>query len=125
MRDFMATTKALADETRVRILLALRGRELCVCQITELLGLASSTVSKHMFLLKQARLVECRKNSRWKHYRLVGEDAPREVEEAIAWVCRSVATSPQIRQDARRLKEILKVDPEELCKAQCRKCGTP
>ena len=46
MREFMAITKALSDANRVRILLALRRHELCVCQITELFGLATSTVSK-------------------------------------------------------------------------------
>ena len=54
MREFMAVLKALADENRVRAVAALRGRELCVCQIVELLGLANSTVSKHMAILKQA-----------------------------------------------------------------------
>ncbi len=54
MHSFMAITKALADENRIRILLALDGRELCVCQIIELLGLAPSTVSKHMSVLSQA-----------------------------------------------------------------------
>ena len=49
MREFMNITKALADENRVRALLALRKGELCVCQITELFGLAASTVSKHLF----------------------------------------------------------------------------
>ena len=45
MREFLNITKALADENRVRTLLALRQGELCVCQITELLALAPSTVS--------------------------------------------------------------------------------
>ena len=40
MREFMNITKALADENRVRMLLALRKGEFCVCQITELFGLA-------------------------------------------------------------------------------------
>ena len=42
MFTFMMITKALSDENRVRTLLALDGRELCVCQIIELLGLAPS-----------------------------------------------------------------------------------
>lgn len=54
MRDLMSVTKALADQTRVRMLLALRQGELCVCQITELFGLAPSTISKHLSLLYQA-----------------------------------------------------------------------
>ena len=40
MRDTLAVAKALADENRLRAMRALRGRELCVCQIIELLGLA-------------------------------------------------------------------------------------
>ncbi len=51
MREFMNITKALADETRVRMLMALREGELCVCQITELFGFAPSTVSKHLSVL--------------------------------------------------------------------------
>ena len=67
---FMTITKALSDENRVRMLLALDGRELCVCQIIELLGLAPSTVSKHMSILANARLVEGRQEGRWRFYRL-------------------------------------------------------
>lgn len=69
---------------RVRPLMALDGRELCVCQIIELLGLAPSTVSKHMSILKQARLVEIRKNGRWAYYRLAEKDATPEAREALA-----------------------------------------
>lgn len=65
MFNFINITKALAEENRVRILLALEGRELCVCQIFELLDLAPSTVSKHLSILRQARLVEGRKEGRW------------------------------------------------------------
>ena len=68
MRDFMNITKALADETRVRILMALRDGELCVCQITELFGMAPSTISKHLSILFQAGLVESRKTERWVYY---------------------------------------------------------
>ena len=57
MREFMAITKALSDPNRVRILLALRRGELCVCQITELFGFAPSTVSKHLSILHHAGLI--------------------------------------------------------------------
>jgi predicted transcriptional regulator len=53
MRDLMKITKALADENRIRVLLALREGELCACQITELFGLAPSTMSKHLSILYQ------------------------------------------------------------------------
>ena len=121
MRSFMTITGALADENRVRILLSLKGCELCVCQIIGLLGLAPSTVSKHLFILKQARLIEDRKEGRWMYYRLAGEDAPIEAGEAIVWVCRSVEGSPRILKDAKRRKELLDLHPKELCRLQSRK----
>ena len=118
MRIFMTIVKALADENRVRALLALQGRELCVCQIIELLELAPSTVSKHMSILGQARLVDSRKKGRWVHYRLADEDVPTEVRKALDWVKRSLRDVPQARKDAARLKQILKLEPEVLCRRQ-------
>ena len=121
MREFMSITKALADENRVRALLALRGGELCVCQITELFGLAASTVSKHLSILYQAGLVEARKEGRWMYYRLPGKDAPAIVRRAIGWMTQSINGSPREAEDAARLKKILAMDPVELCKRQCGK----
>jgi len=119
MRDLMAVLKALADENRVRILMALRPGELCVCQIVELLGLAPSTVSKHMAILKQARLVENRKEGRWMFYR-IAEDATVEAQAMTSLAARLLAEDPQLRDDARRMKQILKTDRDELCRKQNR-----
>lgn len=121
MREFMNITKALADETRVRTLLALRQGELCVCQITELFGLAPSTVSKHLSLLFQAGLVESRKEGRWIYYKLPGKSAAVEVREALDWVEKSLGSSPQVLEDNKKLKKILKQDPTDLCKRQTQK----
>ena len=115
----MNITKALADENRIRTLLALRKGELCVCQITELFGLAPSTISKHLSILSQAGLVESRKEGRWIYYKLPGKDAPVEVREAIHWVNKSLAENPRVTEDERTLKKILKQDPAELCRKQC------
>jgi DNA-binding transcriptional ArsR family regulator len=117
MRDLLAVMKALADENRLRIVAALHGRELCLCQIVELLGLATSTVSRHASILQQARLVDSRKQGRWTYFRL-DEDAPPKAAEATALVVQESKNDSQIRGDAKRLKEILKLDPEELCRGQ-------
>ena len=119
MREFMSLTKALSDDNRVRTLLALRRGELCVCQITELFGLAPSTISKHLSILFQAGLVVSRKDSRWIYYRLPGKAAPVAVREAIDWVEKALANNPQVAEDNKKLKRILKQDPAELCKRQC------
>lgn len=114
--------KALAEEKRLRVVMALQGRALCVCQITELLGLAPSTVSKHMSILRQARLVESWKEGRWVHFRLAGGDAPPQVREALAWVHKWLSHTPQVKRDAERLAEILEMDKEALCRRQASTC---
>ena len=120
MRDLMTVIKALADESRIRILLAVQGQELCVCQIVELLGLAQSTVSKHVSILHQARLVDSRKEGRWVYYRDADGTPPVEAREIAAVVVTLYAGSPQADKDARRLKQILKMDRDELCRKQNR-----
>ncbi len=120
MRDFMAITRALADPNRVRILLALRRRELCVCQITELFGLAFSTVSKHLSILHQAGLIQSRKSERWVYYRLPGKSAPVAVREALDWVGKSLAKTVEAAADAKKLNRVLKTDLAEICRRQCR-----
>jgi ArsR family transcriptional regulator, arsenate/arsenite/antimonite-responsive transcriptional repressor len=120
MRDLMAVTKALADENRVRILMALRPEELCVCQIVELLGLAPSTVSKHMAILKQARLVDSRKEGRWMFYRIAEDAATVEAKEMTSLVARLLADDPRSHEDSKQLRRILKMDRDELCRRQNR-----
>lgn len=112
---------ALSDPSRLRALAALRGGELCVCQLIALLALAPSTVSKHMAILRQSGLVVSRKQERWVYYRLPGDDAPVSVREALGWALDSLQRDPQVREDRRNLQSILKTDPGELCRIQMRK----
>ena len=114
MRELITITKALSDESRVRALLALKDRELCVCQIIDLLGLAPSTVSKHMALLMHAGLITRRKEGRWHFYRVAGAGASPEVRSALKWVFGALQDSPVIRDDAERLEKVMALDLEEL-----------
>ena len=118
MRDFMRITKALADDNRVRVLLALKDGELCVCQISEMFGLAPSTISKHLSILYDAGLIESRKEERWVYYRLPGKEAAAAAREAIDWVQKSLGGTPQAAEDHKKLKQILKVDPTTICQRQ-------
>ncbi len=120
MRAVLEVTKALADGNRLRVLMALRGGELCVCQIVALLQLAPSTTSKHMAILRQARLVESRKEGRWMYYRLPDRKAPKAVKDAVAWVRHHLAEAPKIVKDEKELARILRRDPEEICRGQCK-----
>ncbi|MDP8243618.1 MAG: metalloregulator ArsR/SmtB family transcription factor [Candidatus Hinthialibacter antarcticus] len=117
LKLLMPILKALADENRVRILLALRGGELCACQIIELLGLAPSTVSKHLSILKNAGLVDSRKDGRWMYFELASdENAP--AAGAIQYIASNIERDEQVKFDQKRLKAILNIEPETLCRRQ-------
>ena len=118
MREILAITKALADENRLRALGLLADQELCLCQIVEVLGLATSTVSRHMSLLHHARLVESRKEGRWAYFRLADRGAPPEVRDALRLVLKYLAQKEQGTSDRKVLKKVLQIDPEELCRRQ-------
>lgn len=62
--------KAMADESRLRILRALMYRKLCVCELAEFLGLAMSTVSEHLKVLYEAGLVQSARAGTWVNYSL-------------------------------------------------------
>ena len=118
LRRYEATIKAAADPTRVRILKMLEGGELCVCQIIAVLALSPSTVSKHLFLLKSAGLVNDRKEKKWVHYSLDREsDDPYVVgilRELSSWLDRD----PVIARDRARLTEARKdLGPSAICEA--------
>ncbi len=115
MRNIINITKALSDENRVRALMMFRNGELCLCQLIEMLGLAPSTVSKHMAILYQAGLVDTRKEGRWNYYRLAGKGAPEYVLEAIRWVQSATAGDKQIVADTRQLKRVCRIDKDALC----------
>jgi ArsR family transcriptional regulator len=98
----------------VRILLSLREGELCVCQVVEVLGLAPSTTSKHLDLLRQAGLVEMRKNGRWHYFSLAGPDASPVVRQVLVWVLQSLEREKVIIADAAKLCCVREADLSEL-----------
>lgn len=70
MSDIVTIFKALADETRVRVLKLLGRGELCVCEIAAALDLGQPRLSFHLRILKQAGLIIDRRQERWIVYRL-------------------------------------------------------
>lgn len=121
IQDILALTKALADENRIRALMMLRQGELCVCQIIEILGLAPSTVSKHMSILRQAGLAEGHKQGRWMFYSLPDRHAPLPVRQAVKLLLDNLEGTPQIKKDDKKLQSTLSMDKETLCRKQMKR----
>ena len=68
--------RALADQTRLRILALLASGEVCVCNIHGSLGIPQPTASRHLAYLRKAGLVATRRSGLWVHYRLAEPDDP-------------------------------------------------
>ena len=112
MQGTLQITGALADRSRLRVFAALtRHEELCVCQITEMLGLAPATVSRHMSLLLNARLVQSRKSGRWVYYRLSTVVSPL----LLQWLDQALAQAPEIMADA----DLLAAGVKSVTKNKC------
>ena len=65
--------KALSDPARIKIIYALGGGELCVCEIMELLKMPQTMVSHHCKILKVAGIIADRKTGPWVHYSLADQ----------------------------------------------------
>ena len=70
MREFIKVMKALSDPNRVKMIKMLQRRVLCVCELQGALGLAQSTVSKHLKILEEAGMITYLKDGLWVNYRL-------------------------------------------------------
>ncbi|HXS67779.1 MAG TPA: metalloregulator ArsR/SmtB family transcription factor [Candidatus Polarisedimenticolia bacterium] len=103
MKALVSTARALSDSSRVRILFALRGRELCVCELCDSLAMTQSTLSTHLQVIRRAELVSARKEGKWMYYRI----AP-ETEALLDQLFRSFSSSlkkdPVLSRDAKKLK---------------------
>jgi len=123
MRSTLRVTKALSDIQRLRILMMLRAGELCVCQIIAVLGLAPSTVSKHLSILSAADLVDSRKEGRWAYYRLPQGEALKAVKPVLKWLEGALAGEESVAKDAKNLEAALACPPESLSERQRNRCA--
>lgn len=113
--------KALGDETRLRIMALLEHQELCACQIIEGFALANSTISRHLALLKQAGLLRSRKVGRWVYYAwssAEGQTVPEIVQLSHTWISHIISHDVRFQEDREHMADILRLDPEELCRRQ-------
>lgn len=96
-------TRALADSTRLRILVLLLERgELCVCELCEALALPQPKISRHLAVLRESGMLLDRRAGLWIHYR-VHPDLPAWAREALIAVGKGCAGEPPFESDRARL----------------------
>jgi ArsR family transcriptional regulator len=80
---------ALADKTRLRLLNLMREDEICVCFFTEVLEESQPKVSRHLAYLRNAGIVEARRDGKWMHYRIIKPENPfaaKVLEDTLSWL---------------------------------------
>ncbi len=105
--------KALGDPTRLRVIVALREQELCVCELCDALEVTQSTLSTHLTLLRESGLVVVRREGKWIYYALARELAP--LAEHIFDYFDEMDRDPRIRRDAKRVARRLKIRENGRC----------
>jgi DNA-binding transcriptional ArsR family regulator len=111
-RETVKIFKALGDPNRVRILKMLEVGELCVCEVREVLNLSSSTVSKHLSILRDADLIVDSKAGKWVNYTLNGRSNNSFVRSQLGLVKTSFSDDDQVVLDRKKLR---KVDRHSIC----------
>lgn len=104
--------KALSEPNRIRIIKMLQEKSLCVCEITEILKLAASTVSKHLSVLKGAGLIIDEKDNKWINYKINPNPEDPGVISALFSVKLLMEDDEIIRKDREMIKT---VDRELIC----------
>lgn len=117
MKKLLQITKALADGNRLRIMMMVKEKEPCVCQIVEVLGTAPSTASKHLSILKTAGLIDCYKNGRWIYYHLPRNPDPL-VQNTFRYLFSNLEESEIIRKDLLQISDICELEPGCLTEQQ-------
>ena len=113
MQAAVTFAKALADPTRLRVIAALRQRELCVCELCDALEATQSTLSTHLTLLRDAAITRTRKQGKWIYYRLSDEAAPL-IENFLRHFA-NAKHDKRMRRDTDRVRERLKLRENGCC----------
>ena len=91
--------KALSDKSRLRILKMLQNKKLCVCEIRTALGLANSTVSQHLSILKDADLILDEKDGKWINYMINSNTSDKDTKNALLFVLLGLDDDETIQKD--------------------------
>lgn len=97
---------ALADKTRLRLLNLMRREEICVCFFTEVLGESQPKISRHLAYLRNAGIVEARREGKWMHYKIIepeDENAVRILQDTLKWL----ASQDELQKEYERLVDVI------------------
>ena len=111
MKDLIKATKALSDETRLRILSVLLERECCVCEVMQALDISQSRASRNLSILQDAGFLKARRDGTWIVYSIDWQTANRYAISLSKLIRDSLISNEALTQDKERLKHTLRIGP--------------
>jgi len=100
--DLVRLFAALADRTRLRLLNLMRGREVCVCYLVEILRQGQPKISRHLAYLRRAGIVAARREGKWMHYS-IERPANTQARAVLDAALRSLEDDSEMQADLDRL----------------------
>lgn len=114
MIDLAEFLKALSDVTRLRIMALLFQKEMCVCEICDVIEESQPKVSRHLAKLRDAGLVRDERQSQWVFYYLDIED--KTASEIMSTIIKNIDEHPVLKKDMQKLNK--KVKQCKLCERE-------
>jgi DNA-binding transcriptional ArsR family regulator len=125
IEHYVDLARAVADPNRLRLLslLASADREVCVCEMMEILDLPQSRVSRHLQMLRRLKLVQDRREGKWVHYRL----GPRVAGagDLLRTVRAWAKDCPELAADRRQLDRVRRAGKLPSCEEGRRRLAVP
>ena len=108
MSDPETIFKACGDATRLRILALLQGNELCVCEIEAALSLSQPNASRSLTILKNAGIIQSRKQAQWTYYKISDDFSAQypELSTALKKICAGLSTTNTDKALLKKLREM-------------------
>lgn len=115
--------RALADDTRLRILGLLAAGEVCVCHIHSALDLPQPTVSRHLAYLRKSGLAAARREGLWMHYSLLVPSDPASAK-VLKSALEAVGAVSSAGSDRKKLSRLVSI-PLQVLSAAATECCKP
>lgn len=98
--------KALADKNRLRILKMLQIKPLCVCEITDILQLAASTVSQHLSVLKKEGFILEERDGKWVNYLINPRPGDQRISAVLSQLDFWIGDNKLVDNDKQKVKVV-------------------
>lgn len=118
MREKVEVFKAISEINRIRILMMLLEKPLCVCEITSILELTTATVSNHLAYLRHNNFIKDDKDGKWINYKIITNSGNPIVNQILSLLPEWFSQEKIIQDD---LIKVRNVDRHNICSNENRK----